>query len=350
MGGSGTGTRDVHAAPASETIRRRAYRVIFPILAAVAVTVWMIERIEGFPHVVDRVGIPLLAAAYLVATWLVWRRPAWIRWVEWSTLLASFGFFLAAALNSAIVGNLDTQLPGLNGYLPLAFAVAFLMLGPTAGALASLALYVGFVAVAVWGIASGRLPLAEAMPLFAGTGLLLALLYVVARSVAASARHQARMELEAATDTLTGALNRRGGISALERLRGPFALLVIDLDRFKRVNDRYGHARGDEALQRCASAMERELRPRDLLVRWGGDEFVVIAPDTDADGARALSDRLRATVRGVGGMMDLRLAVSVGRAVRRDGEPWRDVFDRADADMYDVKSSGANWPSADRDG
>jgi diguanylate cyclase (GGDEF)-like protein len=343
--GPGTRALDIHAAPASETIRRRAYRVIFPVLVGVAVVIWLIERIEGFPHAVDRIGIPLLAAAYLAATWAVWRRPDWNRWVEWGTLVASFGFFLAAALASAFVGRLADQLPGLNGYLPLAFTVAFLMLGPAVGALASLALYLGFVAVAVWGIAARAVPVADVMPLFAGTGLLLALLYVASRSVAAAARHQARMELEAATDTLTGALNRRGGIAALERLRGPFALLVLDLDRFKAVNDRFGHARGDEALQRCASAMEAELRPRDLLVRWGGDEFLIIAPEADPEGARALAARLVATVREAGRAMGLRLGASVGAATWLGDEPWRDVFDRADRDMYDVKSSSPDWPA-----
>jgi diguanylate cyclase (GGDEF)-like protein len=343
--GPGARSLDIHAAPASETIRRRAYRVIFPVLAVVTVVIWLIERIDGFPHAVDRIGIPILTAIYAAATWAVWRRPDWNRAVEWGTLVASFGFFLAAALSSAAVGRLSDQLPGLNGYLPLAFAVAFLMLGPAAGALASLVLYLGFVAVAAWGIAARAVPIADVMPLFAGTGLLLALLYVASRSVAAAARHQARMELEATTDTLTGALNRRGGIAALERMRGPFALLVLDLDRFKAINDRFGHARGDEALQRCAAAMEDELRPRDLLVRWGGDEFLVIAPDADREGARALADRLVATVREAGRAMGLTLGMSVGSASRRCDEPWREVFDRADRDMYDVKASSPDWPA-----
>lgn len=328
---------DAREAPTSETIRRRAYRLSFPIVVVAVSTIWAIERVEGFPHDVDRYGLPALAVVYLMAALTLRFRPSWLRATEFATLLATYAFFFAAAAASLAAGRLGDQLLGLNGYLPMVFAVAFLMLGPGPGAVASAVLYLGFAAVAGWGIASGELTLGQAMPLFLGSGMLLALLYAVARNVAASARYQARMELEAATDTLTGALNRRGGVSALERQRGAFALLLVDLNRFKAINDRYGHTRGDEALVRTASAIEHDLRPRDLLVRWGGDEFLVIAPDADAAAGRALAERVRARVRAAGDAAGVRLEASVGVAARRDEEGWTSVIDRADADMYAAK-------------
>jgi diguanylate cyclase (GGDEF)-like protein len=113
-----------------------------------------------------------------------------------------------------------------------------------------------------------------------------------------------KLERLAATDPLTGLPNRRYlhqiGDQELERVRRfniPASLMMIDLDHFKSVNDRYGHAAGDEALRRVSELCKAELRKIDVLARFGGEEFVAILPGTDEVGAMNVADRLRLAVR-----------------------------------------------------
>ncbi len=111
------------------------------------------------------------------------------------------------------------------------------------------------------------------------------------------------MQQLAQEDPLTGAINRRGledaipvEFSRAQRSEEPLAIVMIDLDHFKRYNDRRGHPAGDALLRGAAQAWRKQLRPTDMLVRYGGEEFTLVLPGTDADQAAQLVDRLRALV------------------------------------------------------
>jgi diguanylate cyclase (GGDEF)-like protein len=136
----------------------------------------------------------------------------------------------------------------------------------------------------------------------------------------------------AATDPLTGLANRRAWQSAADRglahaLRSgePFTVVLIDLDGFKAVNDRYGHGAGDTLLQALAGAWSAELRMSDLLGRYGGDEFVLSLPDTDAARAEDLLARLRSGHPA---------PWSAGTATARPGDTLPELLVRADAELY----------------
>jgi diguanylate cyclase (GGDEF)-like protein len=148
-------------------------------------------------------------------------------------------------------------------------------------------------------------------------------------------------------DSLTGLVNRRGAASALAEAAArpapePVALLLIDLDGFKEVNDNAGHLAGDVVLQRVATALRTAARLDDIVARWGGDEFVVVAV-LDAERALALADRLRDTIRdSVGKPAAYPVTASVGVAVRSapvDDETW---LRRADEAMYAAKRAGGD--------
>jgi diguanylate cyclase (GGDEF)-like protein len=124
--------------------------------------------------------------------------------------------------------------------------------------------------------------------------------------VAQDALERARVEAErlSVTDALTGLYNRRyfrerldQEIARARRYGESLSLLVLDLDHFKRVNDRYGHAAGDEALRLVAVMLEREVRCLDVCTRWGGEEFAIIMPNTAAAGAMVVARRLLRTLR-----------------------------------------------------
>ncbi|MET0399578.1 MAG: GGDEF domain-containing protein [Longimicrobiaceae bacterium] len=147
------------------------------------------------------------------------------------------------------------------------------------------------------------------------------------------------------TDPLTGLANRRQMEVVLERVwaaarRGePLTLVVVDLDDFKAVNDGQGHLAGDRILRSVADAMRQEVRGSDLVVRYGGDEFVIILPRGNEEGARALVERVRRRLAGT-------IAVSVGIAAYEPGfaSP-EEMIAAADARLYDAKQGKAAPPA-----
>lgn len=149
------------------------------------------------------------------------------------------------------------------------------------------------------------------------------------------------------TDHLTGLFNRRHLDDALHAVLAssrrhsfPFAALLVDVDHFKSVNDRYGHDTGDRVLQAVAAALADGVRTEDLVGRWGGEEFLVLAPHTDVAGAQVLGERLRACVaaRTAG---DVAVTVSIGAAVVEGrGPETSTVLRAADRLLYDAKEAG----------
>ena len=169
----------------------------------------------------------------------------------------------------------------------------------------------------------------------------------------------AELEQLASTDKLTGLWNRRRledcvrrEMERFERYQHPLSLLLFDIDCFKAINDRYGHASGDEVLQRVTALLQGGLRGADSLARWGGEEFVILCPDTNLATARRLAERLRAQVGKARFPQVGQLTVSVGVAECDAGESWGEWFQRADEALYRAKAQGRNQvqlaPGADR--
>ena len=160
------------------------------------------------------------------------------------------------------------------------------------------------------------------------------------------------------TDALTGLLNRFGLRRSLQheyaearRYARALACLMIDLDHFKRVNDTYGHAAGDAALMQVARALTESVRASDVVCRYGGEEFLVLAPATTAEGALALGEKIRAaaTSRLFGdGAHAFPLTFSVGVAALAAGESANDMIARADQALYAAKEGGRNRVEAAR--
>lgn len=172
--------------------------------------------------------------------------------------------------------------------------------------------------------------------------------------------HQTVQDM-ALTDSLTGLGNRRKLDMALaqevERARrqgSSLALIMLDVDYFKRFNDRYGHPAGDECLRRVAAAIQRALkRPADLAVRYGGEEFTVLLPDTNVIGAGQLAEEILQAIRGLEIQhADHPLGIVTASAGVASGTPTKDattpagMIKRADAFLYAAKNSGRNqWRS-----
>jgi len=158
----------------------------------------------------------------------------------------------------------------------------------------------------------------------------------------------------AVTDQLTGLHNRRymqGRLEALGKRAAaggePVALLVIDIDHFKKINDSFGHPVGDEVLREFAVRLASNVRAIDLPVRFGGEEFVVVMPDTRLEDAHRIAERIRLHVAGspfrvLGGEELLSVTISIGVAASVEGDTPQALLRRADAAMYEAKASGRN--------
>jgi diguanylate cyclase (GGDEF)-like protein len=151
-------------------------------------------------------------------------------------------------------------------------------------------------------------------------------------------------------DSLTGLLNRRAWTASLERIAAagavtgqPATVMFIDLDHFKQLNDSRGHEAGDRALVAVAGCLNEELRPGDVIGRYGGEEFVVALPRCGEARALNVAERLRAGIQALGVPLDQgTLTASIGVAILKPGEGIKGVLTRADAAMYQAKAQGRN--------
>jgi len=189
-------------------------------------------------------------------------------------------------------------------------------------------------------------------------GVLIVLLF--ARLMADRARLtalSARMERTAQTDSLTGLYNRRALTEHLTRASAharrheqPLSVLMIDLDRFKQTNDTFGHEAGDQVLCTVADCMRDALRGEDIYGRWGGDEFLVVLPQTDSAGAKATAERLRGAVLAVEladvGLPD-GIPLCVGAATGVHANP-HDLVREADLALYEAKADGRERDGAEQ--
>lgn len=181
---------------------------------------------------------------------------------------------------------------------------------------------------------------------------------LLATTLSRTWRDNLRLAVYATHDMLTGLYNRRALQTHLPqwaawsaRYGHPLAVLLVDVDRFKEVNDAFGHAEGDKALKAVAHALRKATRASDLVIRYGGDEFAVIAPETDTDEYAELCGRISETVQALevraSNGQGIPLTVSVGGVVARDpaGSPRRRIeslLAAADRSLYAAKQSGRN--------
>jgi diguanylate cyclase (GGDEF)-like protein len=169
-------------------------------------------------------------------------------------------------------------------------------------------------------------------------------------------RAMAQIKALSETDELTGTLNRRAFLamatrthSLSQRFGRRYSIIMIDSDSLKKINDIHGHETGDELLKAMVQRTQGELRQSDLLSRYGGDEFVVLLPDTDSEGAKLTAERIRQRIASMplntpnGNVEEAAISASIGVATYPDnGSEFDRVFEAADLAMYNSKTTGKN--------
>jgi diguanylate cyclase (GGDEF)-like protein len=296
---------------------------------------WNAARVfHGRPVIVSALigGGVLWLAACMSEDFAQW--PA-ARIVLSSLIIATYAFLTAAELARERRNALRRRWPAL--LVPLLHAVLFLFPIPLASLLPGDhgSVPVGTVWVALF--------VMEAMLYAVGTAFIVLVL----------AKEQTlRIHKDAAvTDELTGLLNRRGVLQAAQRMiadqagkREAVTALMFDLDHFKKINDRFGHAVGDKALHVFATTASVSVRATDVIGRFGGEEFVALLPGTLAD-AKVVGERIRKAFAAAGAMVaghELNATVSVGAACGTSGTDIVTLLASADAALYRAKANGRN--------
>ncbi|MCF8110851.1 MAG: GGDEF domain-containing protein [Desulfobacteraceae bacterium] len=173
------------------------------------------------------------------------------------------------------------------------------------------------------------------------------------RQIRAREELEKKLKEQAETDPLTGLYNRRRyetmfirEFQRIKRYGGPMSVLVLDLDHFKRVNDTYGHSAGDVVLQEVAALCRRQLRQVDIIGRLGGEEFVIMLPDTGISDAMTVAERLRKEIESTEIVTDrnrLYITATIGAAeIVHEDQGIEDLVRRADAALYRGKQEGRN--------
>jgi diguanylate cyclase (GGDEF)-like protein len=337
-------------------------QVLGVVGAALLMLVWAVERRAGLINAWDIWAQPLLAAVLLVHVLALWRWPAKGRLVRISGGLCFNAYLVASVLLLVLRddGRPDSyQFVSTMYWLPLSYGVCFLFL-PTRWAL--------WLAVGVFGATFGPIAIAA---LAGGSprqwpGEFATLVWVLGgaqvayiallRTVAtvrdahrAAEQRMVLMQSLATTDVLTGLPNRRAMIDHLhaalamaERHGQPVSVAVFDVDHFKRINDQHGHGAGDQALMAVGRILSGPLRGSDRVGRWGGEEYLLVAPGTALGPAAELADRLRRAIESHAFEHGEPVTTSVGVAEYHPGDDADALLQRADRAMYRAKSMGRN--------
>lgn len=165
-----------------------------------------------------------------------------------------------------------------------------------------------------------------------------------------------KLSVLSVTDHLTGIYNRQyldqvldAEVERVDRYHSKLSLVMMDLDDFKRVNDTCGHLVGDEVLVKSVETIHHLVRKTDTFGRWGGEEFILICPETDLHQASQLAEKVRAAIETTEFSQDIRLTFSLGVAQYHAGESVNECVDRADRNLYRAKRNGKNQVSASED-
>ena len=346
-----------------DAFKYRAYLTVLSIGMFAALFSWWLGHSARTADAINGVTDPALAAlcVSLILVLLLFRERA-IRLVERVGYVGVVLYFVADKYYVVYSGDLRSlpvdSVSEVFSWTPVVYILAYLIFGSRGGLIVSVAFYLALLAAGVPHMIGS---FAEAdrsggfnafVQFYLANVVILVLLYVFARLIVAYLKTHALNEASqklAHTDFVTGIPNRRHLYAALEReiSEAPedgreLAVIMFDLDHFKRINDVYGHDAGDRVLEGVARAVSDNLRAPDQLSRWGGEEFLVLAPGTDLEGAEATALRLREVVENAEFDGPASVTASFGVAVYREGDASETLLKRADEALYEAKAAGRN--------
>jgi len=355
---------EVHDASARRRMDQLLRSVMMSLFVAGAVAIGVLWAFEAKFDLLDKFSsfaYPTMLATFIACTAMLYRWPESVAIARWAGFCAISGFLVMELIASLSVD--DVPLVGnyafisLLMWLPLAYAIALFMLETRQAPWAACALFTFIAILSLAHIIHSRSPGPSdtllLINLLASHLVLLACLsgLVKVKSVLFKADVRSRHLFEqASTDPLTGLANRRYGldmlrVAALEHAaETPSAVMLCDIDHFKRINDRYGHDVGDKVVITLATVLQKSTRGVDTVVRWGGDEFLIVVPQIGMTALAELAERLRTRVAEALVLDDekgiISPTLSIGVAEMTEGESLGGWIKRADEALYQAKAGG----------
>lgn len=357
--------RDKTPDPGSPLMRHeRAKRRVYVAGALLACVVLFCAWVFRAPWDMDRaIGAPFFILVLLGLAVVIWRERMPLARAETLLLVAICAmplsrqiwlYCLSASGEQQWLRLLGNTYWATSAVLVAVFTIGDRRRGLIAGATVVLASMVIAAIGFATGLADGSVP-GSALSYVVGS-LLFLMLFLVLMSVATIRRDQWHSAMSRAavysrwalTDKLTGLANRRAGTeiltrecAAASRRDRPQSVIMGDLDGFKRVNDKAGHAVGDAVLVRVAGILQATVRESDTVARWGGEEFLIIVSDSDLEGARILAERCRRAIEAEP-IAGVRMTMTFGVAQYKHGDSQEALLARADANLYAGKKASRN--------
>ena len=343
--------------PPTEPLKRRVLLAIFVLSWFSAVCAWVRLEAQGQSSTVLRAVFAANVVFHPVGFVLIWKWPhRWLRAVESACVLfaASLCWLCMALVFYAPALGARIDLQPLYLWIPLIHVFVFTRPDHRANLKMSLLILGAFVALGAPFVIGSSDPRTAnfTIQLHFVSAVLIAALYLLSsylqrfRDAQISADDLAIL---ANTDELTKIANRRRTTELLRaemvrfvRYRRPFSIALIDIDHFKRVNDTRGHAFGDAILVAVATRIAAALRASDTLGRWGGEEFLVVLPETDFDDTVRKAAALCVHVAEASAVDDHPITISCGVATAHDGDSVDTLLARADSALYAAKGAGRN--------
>ena len=348
---------------ANHRIRSLLRRILLSLFAAGMLAVgilWLFEAHYALLDATCRLIYPAMIVILAASAAMLYRWPQTIFVARWIALLATsaliYAQYMPALWGAPLVGNyafISAQM-----WLPLPYAIALLMLERRQALFAVSTLFALIAASSIERLAGSysvaSTDTALMVNLLTSHIVVLACLsgLVVFKDALVKADADSLQLVEqASTDPLTGLANRRHGMERLRhavrshRAGRPSAVLLCDIDHFKNINDHFGHDAGDRVIRHVASVLRASTRSADTVIRWGGDEFLIVVPEISEPALRDFAERLcthTAQALTLDDEGSVTPSLSIGVATALNAEQPADWVRRADAALYQAKAAGRN--------
>jgi len=344
--------------PFLQTLKLRLLKLLLLCGSGTIAFLWCVEVSAARINPIDRVAYPMMITIFLASCSVLFVRPSTLGYIE-RLSFATFALYIVIHAQPITLAAMDSyEFASLVQWFPLVYTAAFFFLTTRQAIVVSVLVYLSIVMPysvdrvlhdpALWTSERGLLMLNVfcAHPVYIVT---LSGIATLKTHVLQAGAHAVALREAANIDYLTGVANRRAATQllgdALERahaLGTVVSVILLDIDHFKLINDTFGHDVGDTVLIQLPIILHKHLRASDTLVRWGGEEFVVITNETDAGAVAHMAERLRAQIAGYTFAQVGQCTASFGVATSRRSDTPDSLMKRADQALYMAKQGGRN--------